>query len=51
MAIVAKKTVMSLYTDSDDLYCHQVRIVLAEKGVNVEFINCKQGQPSEELLE
>lgn len=51
MAIVAKKTVMSLYTDSDDLYCHQVRIVLAEKGVNVEFIECKQGCPSKEILD
>lgn len=39
MAIVAKRTVMSLYSNNDDVYSHQVRIVLAEKGVNVEIIS------------
>lgn len=43
MAIVAKRTIMSLYSDSDDVYSHQVRIVLAEKGVNVEILYAKQG--------
>lgn len=43
MAIVAKRTIMSLYSDSDDVYSHQVRIVLAEKGVNVEILPAKQG--------
>lgn len=38
MAIVAKRTIMSLYSDNDDVYSHQVRIVLAEKGVNVEIL-------------
>lgn len=37
MAIVAKRTVMSLYSDLQDIYSHQVRIVLSEKGVNVEI--------------
>ena len=37
MAIVAKRTIMSLYSNSDDVYSHQARIVLAEKGVNVEI--------------
>lgn len=49
MAIVAKRTVMSLYSDSDDVYSHQVRIVLAEKGVNVEILPAKQGEIPEEL--
>lgn len=31
MAIVAKRTIMSLFSDIDDVYSHQVRIVLAEK--------------------
>lgn len=39
MAIVTKRTVMSLYSGSDDVYSHQVRIVLAEKGVNAEVID------------
>ena len=33
MAIVAKRTIMSLFSDID-IYSHQVRIVLAEKGVS-----------------
>lgn len=37
MAIVAKRTVMSLFSDLNDIYSHQVRIVLAEKGVNVDI--------------
>lgn len=50
MAIVAKRTIMSLYSDSDDIYSHQVRIVLAEKGVNVEIMPSKNGEASGELL-
>ncbi len=36
MAVVAKRSSMTFYSDGDDLYCHRVRIVLAEKGVAVE---------------
>lgn len=50
MAIVAKRTIMSLYSDPRDIYSHQVRIVLAEKGVNVEIIPVKQGEPTDDLL-
>jgi|TARA_R110002126_G_scaffold110918_1_gene248462 RNA polymerase-associated protein len=49
MAIIAKRTVMSLYSDSDDVYSHQVRIVLAEKGVNVDIIPAKDGSLPDEL--
>jgi RNA polymerase-associated protein len=50
MAIVAKRTIMSLFSDIDDVYSHQVRIVLAEKGVNVEILPVKQGEPGDDLL-
>ncbi|KTD33342.1 stringent starvation protein A [Legionella nautarum] len=49
MAIVAKRTIMSLYSDNDDVYSHQVRIVLAEKGVNVEILHAKQGEATDDL--
>lgn len=49
MAIVAKRTIMSLYSDNDDVYSHQVRIVLAEKGVNVEILHAKQGEVTDDL--
>lgn len=50
MAIVAKRTIMSLFSDTDDIYSHQVRIVLAEKGVNVEILPAKQDEPNADLL-
>jgi RNA polymerase-associated protein len=50
MAIIAKRTIMSLYSDNDNVYSHQVRIVLAEKGVNVEIIPTKTGEEAKELL-
>lgn len=50
MAIVAKRTIMSLYSDSDDVYSHQVRIVLAEKGVNVDIMPAKNGEATSDLL-
>ncbi|WP_367606457.1 stringent starvation protein SspA [Legionella sp. W05-934-2] len=51
MAIVAKRTVMSLYSNAEDIYSHQVRIVLAEKGVNVEIYQIDLDHQNEELLE
>jgi RNA polymerase-associated protein len=51
MAIIAKRTIMSLFSDADDVYSHQVRIVLAEKGVNVEILPATQDEPGDDLLE
>ena len=51
MAIVTKRTVMTLYSDPRDIYSHQVRIVLAEKGVNVEIKDLLPGEESEDLLQ
>jgi len=52
MATVAKRSVMALYTGSDDVYSHQVRIVLAEKGVNFEAIEVVGNQqPPEDLID
>lgn len=51
MAIVAKRTVMSLFSDMQDIYSHQVRIVLAEKGVNVEIHPVKSDNLPEDLLD
>lgn len=51
MAIVAKRTVMSLFSDLQDIYSHQVRIVLAEKGVNVEIHPVDSDNVPEDLLD
>jgi len=52
MATVAKRSIMTLYSGSDDVYSHQVRIVLAEKGVNFEAIEVVDAsQPPEDLID
>lgn len=52
MGIVAnKRSVMTLYSGSLDPYSHQVRIVLAEKGVSVDVLDIHSEQQSEDLAE
>ncbi len=50
MAIITKRTIMSLYSNHDDIYSHQVRIVLAEKGVNVDITPMNSETASDDLL-
>lgn len=51
MAVAAnKRSVMTMYSSSDDLYSHQVRIVLAEKGVSVDIINVDKDNLPEDLI-
>ncbi|MCC5826143.1 MULTISPECIES: stringent starvation protein SspA [Alkalimonas] len=52
MAISAnKRPVMTLFSAADDMYSHQVRIVLAEKGVSVDILQVTQDNLPEELYE
>lgn len=52
MAVVAnKRSVMTLYTSPNDLHGHQVRIVLAEKGVAVDYVLVKPEDAPEVLAE
>jgi len=46
-----KRSVMTLYSGPIDIYSHQVRIVLAEKGVSVDVLNVDPSQPNENLME
>lgn len=48
--IATKRSIMTCFSEADNLYCHQVRIVLAEKGVNVEIKEINPNDPSEELI-
>ncbi len=51
MAVPAsKRSTMSLYSSPNCPYCHQVRIVLAEKGVTAEIININLDKKPEELF-
>ncbi|SHI06279.1 stringent starvation protein SspA [Ferrimonas marina] len=52
MAVAAnKRSVMALYSGASDLYSHQVRIVLAEKGVGVEVLQVDPNQLPQDLVE
>ncbi len=52
MAVTAnKRPVMTLFSGADDIYSHQVRIVLAEKGVSVDIHDVEQGNLPEALYE
>lgn len=47
--ITNKRSVMTLYSDPTDIYCHRVRMVLAEKGVNVEIIDINYTEQFDQL--
>jgi len=51
MAEVAKRSIMTLYSGNVDIYSHQVRIVLAEKGVNFEVIDVDPNNKPEDLAD
>jgi RNA polymerase-associated protein len=49
MGVVAKRSSMTFYSNGEDHYSHRVRIVLAEKGVAVDVIDCGEGDLPEDL--
>jgi RNA polymerase-associated protein len=42
---------MTLYSRADDARCHRVRIVLAEKGLEVRIVETDPGRPPEDLID
>lgn len=48
---ILKRSVMALYSGPNDVYSHQARIVLAEKGVSVDILNVDSNHPCEDLVE
>ena len=51
MAVVSsKRSIMTLYSGSQDLYSHRSRIVLAEKGVTVDVIQVDMKNRPADLL-
>jgi RNA polymerase-associated protein len=51
MAVVAKRSIMTLYSDPVGMESHQIRIVLAEKGVTYEVENVEGDNKPQELIE
>jgi len=48
-----RRSVMTLYSDPNDVLSHRVRVVLAEKGINYEIVNVNisEGEIPAELAE
>lgn len=46
-----KRSIMTLFSNKADIYCHQVRIVLAEKGVTYETENVDPNALPESVME
>jgi len=52
MGVVAnRRSVMTLFSGDNDVYSHRVRIVLAEKGINVDIVSVDTGNPPEDLID
>ena len=51
ISAVAKRSSMTFYSDSQSHYSHRVRIVLAEKGVTVDIIECVGDNRPEDLAQ
>ena len=51
MSIVTRRSSMTLFSDASDHYSHRVRMVVAEKGVNVEIVDVSPGKKPEDLAE
>jgi len=52
MGVVAnRRSVMTLFSGDTDAYSHRVRIVLAEKGINVDIVPVDYGKLPEDLID
>jgi len=50
VATANRRSIMTLYSDLQDIYSHRVRVVLAEKGVSVNIEYVDPSKISEDLL-
>ena len=51
MAVIAnRRSAMILFSGPTDIWSHRVRVVLAEKGINIDIINVADGSRPEDLL-
>ena len=51
MGVAAKRSSMTFYSNGEDHYSHRVRIVLSEKGVAVDILDCTEGNKPSELAD
>ncbi len=46
-----RRSIMTLFSDGNDLLSHRVRMVLAEKGINHEIVNVDPDNLPEDLID
>jgi len=52
MALVSsRRSVMTLFSSALDPFSHRTRLVLAEKGINIDIVNVEPGALPEDLLD
>ena len=51
MTLASKRSSMTLFSNPADHYSHRVRLVLAEKGVSVDVIDCDEKTLPEDIIE
>ncbi len=52
MAVVTnRRSVMTLFSGDADVYSHQVRLVVAEKGINVDVVSVDSNNMPEDLID
>src|SRR5215470_1050178 len=47
----SRRSIMTLFSAPNDPWSHRTRIVLAEKGINIDIINVEPGALPEDLLD
>jgi hypothetical protein len=51
IVFVARRSVMTLFSAPADPWSHRTRLVLAEKGIAIELVNCDLEKLPEDLLD
>ena len=51
MTLASKRSSMTLFSHPGDHYSHRVRLVLAEKGVSVDVIDCDEHSLPEDIID
>lgn len=49
--VIARRSGMTLYSDPTCPYSHRTRLVIAEKGINVDIVDCQPGRLPEDLID
>ncbi|MDH5784546.1 MAG: stringent starvation protein A [Chromatiales bacterium] len=50
-AVANRRSVMTLFSGDTDVYSHRARLVLAEKGINVDIVPVEAGNLPEDLID